>query len=197
MTLKNVVFASSLGALLAVAWPGLRARRGEPARAAALDGDGGLTVHAAWLAQRESAMGDWQSVAPPLRSGDELQLVVRADEEAYVYVLAESEGARRVLFPPADAAPSLARARAGWQYSLPARHLTWRLDGAAHDRFTLVVARHALADPLAVAASPPGGRTAIRPASDLELPLRDGRTGLATARSLAAAEVVVEDFIAR
>jgi hypothetical protein len=191
---RDFAFGASLLAMAALSLPSARTVATPASAAVTVDG---LVVRAAWLAQRETALGDWEAVAPPLRSGDELSLTVRADEDAFVYVLAESEGERRVLFPPPGSPRELARVRAGWQYAVPARHLTWRLDGAAHDRFTLVAARHPLADPFAAAASPPGGRTAIRPASDVELPLRDGRAGTAPARVLAAPEVVVEEFVAR
>ena len=157
---------------------------------------GGWRVRTAWLAQRESAIGDWDAVRPPLREGDELQLTVLSSQDACVYLF---DGERRQIFPteaPPDAPPSLARIRAGWPYALPGPHRTWRLDGAAHDRIYLVAARHPLADPARMLGA--SGPTVTEPAGALELPLRDGRSGAAPARTLISdGEVMVDVFEAR
>ena len=149
-----------------------------------------FTVQAAWLAERESALGDWESVTPPLREGDELQLTVRASEDACVYVLTEMG---TPLFPPPGAPPSRACLRAGWPYAIPGPHQTWRLDGGAHDRIFLVASRHPLADP----ADQLGHRTPAQAAPDLPLPLRDGRVGAARVHVLSEDGVIVDHYDAR
>jgi hypothetical protein len=178
--MRNGVFVTFFAAMLLVAFaPRPHAR------------PGALRVQTAWLAERESAVGDWEAVRAPLRAGDELQLTVRSDEDANVYVISESEGRRAVIFPRDDVSP---RVRAGWSYALPGPHRTWRLDGAEHDRFYLVAARRPLGDPLAALASPD---STIAGAPDLPLPLRDGRPGAAAARVATAPEIVVDAFDAR
>jgi hypothetical protein len=198
--LSDVWFALSLAGMIAIA-AGARGTT-PPAPTIAAAAPNALVVHAAWLAQRESAVGDWDAVRPPLREGDELQLTVRADEDAWVYVVGESDGQRHLLFPGDDESPSLARVRAGWAYAVPARDRTWRLDDARHDRFWLIVARHPLAHVAATLGgaldrAAGGGRTVARPEPDVELPLRDGRPGTAEARSLAADALIVAEFTAR
>lgn len=74
-----------------------------------------LRVQVAWLGQRESAFGDWESVKPPLREGDELQLTVLLSENACVYVF---DGDGRQLFPPPGLPPAL---HANWPYAIPGR----------------------------------------------------------------------------
>jgi hypothetical protein len=149
------------------------------------------TLQASWLAQRESALGDWDAVRPPLREGDEIQLTVLTSEEANVYVL---DGEARQIFPPPGAGPSMARVRAGWPYAIPGLPRTWRLDGAEHDTFFLVAARHPLADP---AAALKAGESPFQPAPALEAPLRDGKRGLSPARLLRGDGVLVDSYRAR
>ena len=147
------------------------------------------TVQTSWLAQRESAIGDWDAVRPPLREGDELQLTVLSSEAANIYVLDE-DGHR--IFPGAP--PQRVSVRAGWPYAVPGPHLTWRLDGSAHDVLYLVAARHPLDDP---AAALKGGASPAQSAPDLELPLRDGKPGSAPARLLHGDGVLVDVYRAR
>jgi hypothetical protein len=152
---------------------------------------GSFELQAAWLAQRESAIGDWESVKTPLREGDELQLTVLASEDACVYVF---DGAGRQLFPAPDAAPEMARVRAHWPYALPGRHRTWRLDDADHDHFFLVASRHPLYNPWSMVSRAHGSS---RPGTDLTLPLRDGRPGAAAVRVLDGEDLLFDEFVAR
>jgi hypothetical protein len=149
--------------------------------------DPGLNLRVAWLAQRESAVGDWQAVKPPLREGDELQLTVLADADAWIYVLDAAGGQ---LFPPPGVSPCV---QAGWPYAIPGGHRTWRLDEAAHDVFFVVAARHPIADPRAALAT----TTQATAEPDLLLPLRDGRHGAASTRTLRSTGVAVDRFEAR
>ncbi len=191
--MRNALFAIFSTAMLSVTLAPRRApATAPPSRASSKMTASGWQLQAAWLAQRESAVGDWESVKPPLRDGDELQLTVLASADAFVYVLDEN---RRQLFPPPNAAPSLAKISAHWPYAIPATHQSWRLDGAEHDRFYLVAARHPLADPLATLE--PARSTLAVAAPDLELPLRDGRHGAASTRVLMSEEVIVDYFDAR
>src|SRR3954453_3842850 len=77
-------------------------------------------VRVAWLAERESALGDWQAVRPPLREGDELQLSLLSSEDACVYVLDDS---RAEIF-------SHCGLHAHWPYAIPGSNTYWSLDGA-------------------------------------------------------------------
>lgn len=182
--MRNALFAIfSTGILLTALAP----RRQAPANS--------LRVQAAWLAERESAYGDWSAVRAPLLPGDEVQLTVYAAENANLYVIADSDGERRQIFPPPNGAPALSRLRAGWNYGLPGRNQTWRIDGkGTHDTLFLVAARHALADPIAALAH---DETVTRGGATLEVPLRDGRIGSAEVRMLAADDIVVDRFVAR
>jgi hypothetical protein len=162
--------------------------------------ESGLHVQAAWLAQRESAVGDWVAVAPPLERGDEVQLTVRAEEDAWIYVLSMPDGSDgsgpQVIFPPPGAPPSQNQLRAGWQYGVPAPHESWRLDGARHDRLVLIASRRPLPDPIAAVARV-AGRTHRRDGAPLTLPLRDGRAGRAPIRLLDGDDAVADTYDAR
>jgi hypothetical protein len=140
----------------------------------------GLQVQTAWLAQRESALGDWESVRAPLREGDELQLTVSSSEDAFIYVL---DREKHVLLGES-------RARAHWQYAIPGPHVTWRLDGAAHDRMYVIASRHRLTDPVSELSRASHSSNG----SDLELPLRDGRIGSAITHIASGGEVVVDRY---
>jgi hypothetical protein len=142
--------------------------------------ENGLRVRTAWLAQRESALGDWESVRPPLREGDELQLTLSSSEDAWIYVL---DGEKRTLLDES-------RARAHWQYAIPGPHSSFRLDAAAHDHLYVIASRRPLRNP--------GGELlrASRTSSDgdLELPLRDGRIGRAASRMSIGGDVVIDRY---
>lgn len=142
----------------------------------------GVRLRVAWLAQRESAVGDWQAVDPPLTTGDEVSLSLRSEEDAWLYVASIGDEGRRVV--------SRSRVRAGWQYAVPGPGVGWRLDGGRHDRLALIASRHPLADPLGslgeVAWTRAGRET------PLELPLRDGRMGRARSRLVTAEEIAVD-----
>ena len=144
---------------------------------------GDFRVQTAWLAQRESALGDWESVRPPLREGDELQLTLLTSHDAVVQVL-DQDG--RAILPASHV-------RAHSSYALPGPHQTWRLDGAAHDRLYLVTSRHPLAEPARALSR----ITTPTEAPGQSLPLRDGRPGHAVTRVLSSDEVVVDAFDAR
>jgi hypothetical protein len=187
--MRDGLFAAFSAAILVVTLAPRSFPPRSPALAAASDPE--LNVRVAWLAQRESAVGDWEAVTPPLREGDELQLTVLADADAWVYVL---DGAGRQLFPPPGVSPGI---QASWPYAIPGGHRTWRLDEAAHDVFFLVAARHPIADPRATLSTTLPATQATRSEPDLLLPLRDGRHGAALTRRLRTGGVAVDRFDAR
>lgn len=186
--MRNGIFALFAAAMLTVT---LAPRGPRASHAAVQQKVDGLRVRVAWLAERESALGDWESVRPPLRPGDELQLTVLAAEDVCVYLY---DGRHQQVFPPPDAPRTRACIRGSWPYALPGPHQTWRLDAAEHDSFHLVAARRPLDDPAALI---DGSGTTAQPAPDLELPLHDGRRGAAAVRVLTSADVIVDRYDAR
>jgi hypothetical protein len=178
--MRDGLTAAFFAAMLVVT---LAPRHRPPPPAAREDG---WSLQVAWLAQRESAVGDWEAVHPPLREGDELQLTVLASDDVCVYVL-DGQGHR--LFPAPEAAASI---QGRWPYAMPGPHRTWRLDGADHDDFFVVAARHPIANPASY--TTPTASTAV---ADLILPLRDGRRGGAVTRRLQSDGVIVDHFSAR
>jgi hypothetical protein len=176
-TLHNGLFAACTAAMLVVAL----APRAQPSHV------GDLQLQVAWLAQRESALGDWEAVQPPLREGDELQLTVLSSEDACIYVL---DGKGQQLFPPPGMPP---RVQGHWPYAIPGTHRTWRLDHADHDQLYLVAARHPLDHPAAHLHD----SSSVESQADLILPLRDGRRGAAVTHVVHGTETLTDVFVAR
>ena len=126
--LRNIIFAASLIATVAVCAAALLAPRPAPASAPTASAPQ-LQLELGLLAQRETDLGDWRQIPArrPLKRGDELQLTIKPRQAGHLMVAFTAGPSRFQIVYPLPG--QTGEVRAGWAYALPDPGRGFPLDG--------------------------------------------------------------------